>query len=108
MSNRLLAWGIALVVARVVCGLLSHIDSIFVLIPIIAGGAIICVLITQRKTALWTSLLWYLVYCSTRVVVFGEYGGSGYAYGALAYYWGSAIVPMIILCLGLISVLRSK
>ena len=108
MRNRLLIWGIALVVARFFSGLLSQVDSNIIVFAVVVVGAVLCALITQRKPALLTFPLWYLVYGATRVVDFGEYGGAGYAYGALAYYWASAIIPIIILGIGWVSVLTSK
>jgi hypothetical protein len=107
-SSRLVLWGVALLAARIVTGLLAQIDTIFILFAVIAAGTVICLLITRRRAALWTIPVWYLVYGSTRVVDFGEYGGSEFAYGALAYYWASSVIPVIILGIGLVSILTSE
>ena len=77
------------------------------MLAVMAVGTFICMIIIQRKVALLTVILWYLVYCAIRVVEFGEYGGAGYALGAKEYYWGSFIIPIIILGIGIASVLSA-
>jgi hypothetical protein len=108
MRNRLLAWGLGLTAARVASGLLSRLDSAYIVFVVVAVGTVLCALITSRRGALWTFPLWYLVYGATRVVDFGEYGGSSLAYGAAVYYWGSALIPVTIVGLGCVSALQRK
>lgn len=108
MRNRVLAWGIGLTAARVVSGLISQLEGVFVVFLVVVVGTGACALIVTRRAALWTFPLWYLVYGSTRVMDFGEYGGSAFAWGAAAYFWGSAIISVIVLGLGCASAVRPR
>jgi hypothetical protein len=112
-SSRLVLWGVALLAARIVTDLLSRvdIDASIMLFPATIVGTVICLLITQRRAAFLTSPIWFVVYTTTRALVFGDYGGNELARvadAALAYYWVSAVIPVIIFGIGLVSILTSK